>query len=451
MYMLKKRCSLHCPPTHLFRSCWFIILLFLVSCGSDQTTFPMFPGDTGNGEETGTGDAVKAIDIELTSSGIIFAPVSINGGPTAYLVLDTGAPTTLLDGRLIPGEPFQYYATARLEIGDTVIENAEVVPLNFGECSPCETDAPFDGILGMSALEKFDVTIDYKGAKLYLAKRGSGGVSPPDGETGSSVDVSFEFLGYSRIIVRPRVEGQTAWALVDTGASLFSVTDSLFSRLPQLDRPFFIDRAQVADCSLIPIHITRFAELAMSEGAPVFDLPGDNIFYWDTLESIAEETGRDLEILVGGTYLRNFFVTFNFSKKTMSLAPYFDPDIDPYEFVGPSLIFRQENCDLLVEEVFAGGDAEAASVMEGDRLTEVDGVAVDEIYYDPLHGQEPGKKVLLTFERQGAPFDALLTLYDRLPPLGQTVNSAKLRRRPAIWSEKPGRVPRSPWPAGFFR
>ncbi len=425
----------------------FFLLLIVSGCGG---------GIDGNLPPP---DREEAIAAQVPEDGLVYVSVRAAGARrTALLALDTGAPYTVLGRHLFLDRSPGVFTETRLEIGELVFNDAKVLILDFDACSPCEEAEPFDGLLGMDILGRYRLSIDYRGGKIFLQSPAATDSPPAEEETGAAASLDFELLGASRVVVRADLEGRGGWALADTGASLFTTRRGFFDLLPSRERPSFPGRALTSDCSLLKTELTRFAELSPSAsgGAKASDLPGQVIDAWGVLDSISAETGREVEIILGGTYFRNFFTTFDFQRKKMILAPYREPKVDPEEFVGPSLIFRPEGCGLAVEEVFGGGDAEAAGVRPGDKVIEVDGLRWEELTADPFQRRSPGVKVSVVFERDGERIAADLVLYDRLPPLsgglGGLIDLGYLskgkirhRRRPVRPPARKG--PPSPWPA----
>jgi hypothetical protein len=101
----------------------------------------------------------------------------------------------------------------------------------------------------------------------------------------------------------------------------------------------------------------------------VLSRPGSGVF-----DSVRSETGVDVELLVGGTFLRHFVTTFNYGETELLLARYSsDSHVNPREWIGPGFaVTNGPGGDFRVADVYAGTDAESRGVSEGELLAEVD-------------------------------------------------------------------------------
>jgi len=151
------------------RAPWLALLLLLPGCASSATT---------------EGAPVTfEIPIQLISNVVLVA-ASINGGPSALLIVDTGASATILAPRLLKrleldvpadaprrkltvvgGEKLDvpFIHVASIAIGDAVLKDQEVGVYDFDPDTPV-----LDGLLGGDILHRFRVTLDRRAKRMVL-------------------------------------------------------------------------------------------------------------------------------------------------------------------------------------------------------------------------------------------------------------------------------------------
>ena len=137
---------------------------------------------TGGTEEAGKGDEIP---FERTSSGLILVEAVLNGGVKAMMVFDTGADIVVITEELSKrlrqdlsrgGETIKLHTNCgevrgisfvvnKIELGNAGKENVRsvVTPDDFALSG-------FEGLLGLSFLGDFKITVDYQRGKIKIVK-----------------------------------------------------------------------------------------------------------------------------------------------------------------------------------------------------------------------------------------------------------------------------------------
>jgi hypothetical protein len=101
------------------------------------------------------------------------------------------------------------------------------------------------------------------------------------------------------------------------------------------------------------------------------------------LDGISDEVGHPIDGLLGGTFLREFFVTIDYPHRTLVLHRYADRShiVDEFVSVGVDLAAATDG-SYKVAAVFAATAADMAGVSDGDTVTAIDGMSLAGV--DPL-------------------------------------------------------------------
>lgn len=366
-------------------------------------------------------------------------------GVTRHVLLDSGAPLTLLDTDEFTGLDDGAHEVD-VAIGELTFPSLEVAAYDVISYEQSRSP-PIGGLIGGDILTAFAFSLDYKDGRVWLedepaarpegvapgsvdgplevrARVSGGGVFPVPG--GDRVDV-----GATRFLVWAEAEDLTGedgfWVLVDTGASSVFLSHDVVERLSG-DRPRLEGVTVGTANGPQPAYFTRVWSMRLDAGEaedPVVDLPSvpalvledDSVF--DAIESEVNE--RVLGI-VGGTYLRWFVATLDYPRETLRLLPYTAPDhIDEDEFVGVGFTFELRDSEWTVDTVYPGTDADADGLRSGDELVAVAGVEVDGLSYaevDGLFGDYSlGDQVPVTVDGSGGLVEVEIAVEDLLPDL----------------------------------
>lgn len=349
------------------------VALALGACGGDEGLPPVeWSGTPGTPVPARLDQWVPSVDVTLD-------------GDPHHVLIDTGAPRTLLDsgafGGVAPG-PYD----VDLTLGDLQFPALEVAIYDvFGAQS---REPPLDGLLGADVFEQFALTVDYLGETVTL------GESPADTDGATVLDVSvaggggFPIPGSgnaldvdaTRVILHADAEGHDVWVLVDTGASATVASGDLMALLGDAGRPRLEGVTVGTATGIASAYFTRVGSLRLGGDAgaaltslPVIVLEDDALF-----DSIRAEVGEPVQAIVGGTALRWFDTTIDYPTERLVLRRYADPShIDPDEFVAVGFTVAGGAGNWHIDDVIPGSDAAAEGLQPGEPLETIDGTDVN--------------------------------------------------------------------------
>ena len=364
--------------------------------GSDATTSDSGGTDIGV-TDSGATDASFATPIPLTLWNwrpVVMAEAA--GEPPLPYLVDTGAPTIILDTDYYMAAAGSYTVDITV-FGDFWMAEQAIVFNLFGSYpGPLQSAA---GIIGATFLLPRVLTLDYQNLGAYLFPNLAGD-PPVNAATGATVTVPFTIEGGgglaipgdgmtsvppNRIIVSGMVEGTPVVILLDTGTRHTIIDENLFAALGDPSRPI-LDGINVQSAGgIVAAMISRVDDLTVGgatvNGESVLIIPGTGIF-----SGVQAETGMNVEMLLGSTFLRHFLTTIDYPDSELLLAPYSSSShIDPDEWMGPGF---EVNAPLgggfIIHDVYAGTDAESAGVPEDSELLSIDGTSVSGMTLDQV-------------------------------------------------------------------
>jgi hypothetical protein len=355
------------------RVTWVLGLLLSLSsatgCPSDGPTFLGEPGAP-----------VQAI----LDSNLFFVPTVVDGETGPHLAVDTGAPTVVVAPGLLN-------ATGP---GLNTASSFEMLGLDFVDFQYIgETLLSSDmngfvagGVVGCTAFCVFDLSLDYRTATLTLDAR-----NPTETMESYAIPFSFEGGGRardpvtdtiydvprSRVIVDASVEGNAVRLLVDTGASSTVIRAGLAEQLTADGRPT-LDAPAVGMFGMDTASLFRVREVKVADATVEEPIVAKSPAFEALLDGIEEETGARVDGVVGGTVLREFYVTISYAAETLHLDRYATREHvrDEALRIGVLVTRVRENY-VEVGEVIAGTDAAAQGVAIADRITAIDGEQIE--------------------------------------------------------------------------
>ncbi len=319
------------------------------------------------------------------STDILIVDVSVDG-VRGNAVVDTGSPIVALDPSAFAGAtlPDGAGTVGSLALGPLAISHPPVVGANL-ITSPDPT-VPIDGSLGCGILCAFVVSLDYRGATVTLgASAPPANVAQPGGSVAfslqgggtssiSGVPGSVDFPA-SRIVVSTTVEGHAYSFVVDTGSSLVLLRQSIFNALVA------DGRAQIGGLTTATVgasstsSVTRVRSLSVA-GQEVDGLVASSDPSLESgLDSVATEIGGEVDGLVAGSFLRQFYVTVDYPGGALELRRYTEggPTYDLFDRVGVDVAPASGANPARVTTVYAGTSAAALGVSVGDAIVAIDG------------------------------------------------------------------------------
>jgi hypothetical protein len=314
--------------------------------------------------------------------GVLFVDAALDGHPGARLLVDTGAPYTILIPGAFPGAtvPPDSQVSADITLGALTVEGVPAVSYESGA-------RLLGGLLGGNVLRQFSVQLDDRAQTLRLGD----GEPPADVEQPGDT-VGFDLVGggrYSpfsgltiqevptRVIISVVVEGTAHWFLLDTGASDVDVRQSLFDQLTSDGRPQRGDFQVFGSTGVRMAHITRAHDIQVDHQSvqnPAVFTDGD-----DLLDGVSREAGRPVDGLLGGSFLAEFLITVDYPRRQLTLQRFGTRDhvVDELKRVGLRLgAPTADGRGYTVGSVYGGTDAQAKGLAPGDEVLSIDGEAL---------------------------------------------------------------------------
>ena len=407
------------------RMLWLGPWFFLVACGSSASngSTPIDEADSGVVVDSGFVDETAAQTDDTTPpptcptgtdftsvAGKIVVDVSIDDGAPQKWILDTGAPSSLLD------------TSITLSGADHVLHLAghdfTVRHIDQGDVASSLQIPGVVGIFGMDLLTKpkAALTLDYPRSKIWI----DDALDEPallacDHVAGKPFVTPYKTNG--NFFVQGTLEDVDGWFLVDSGATLGAVPDDVFDALnaahprPALDgfyTPAFVG--------------TFWARMTAIGAMHVGPLEVDHVVIRTIDKGMLptpDTTTKLLGLLPSG-FLHHFMVTLDFSAKivrfdaakgdAMKEAPkYFALGIGLEHVTDPP---------IHVSQVLAGSSAEEQGVLVGDEIVTVGGkdFATMAAYARPwsLLSGTLGAKIDVTVKRADGSHDTTLEARDLL-------------------------------------
>ena len=377
----------------------------------------------------------------------------VNGGATTadrLLVIDTGAPVTILDRDSFALTPDGQHTLDLHGFGLTFPAYPAISYDIFG--APPGTPGSPDGIFGGDLLRHFALWLDYRGGQAALFAG-----SPPDGDAAivePAITLPVEILGggrsllpgncgeqpcgvielpATRVLLSARFEGQAEWqwVLVDTGASAVATSESFLASLGHADERPRLDGITITTASgLALVAMSRLATLELGTGTParadepsvslaslpILVLPTDEL-----LQNISDEVGHPIVALVGGSFLREFQTTVDYPDRALVLERYRARDHIPAdEYIGVGFTLAPAaGGTWAVADVYSGTDADMKGVKRNMTVESIDGKSITglpsssvDAFFD---GKPVGSTITIEVIEVGAPVTKSVLIEDLLP------------------------------------
>lgn len=304
------------------------------------------------------------------------------GGTTGWVYVDTGDPSTHLDGSYftVLGATLQTGKDVPVKIGARPFGTIEAFnePLIDLHLDP---SLPIEGVLGCSLTCSHTTALDYRDAALDLDPT----ASPPD--LGADIAVDFDLEGghdpqsgvttASRVVVTAMIEGNPHRLVVDSGAQHVAVTAPVFNTLISDHRAVTtLTDISSAVYGQTPYRETRAAAVVVG-GVEVDNVVVAQADAFDAkIAQVSTDAGETIDGSLGGTFLHDFYVTIDYPNHKVHFARYADLGfaIDPAHAIGIQ-IGLDDSHRFAVTAVSAAAAAQGVAV--GELVTAIDGHALD--------------------------------------------------------------------------
>lgn len=309
----------------------------------------------------------------LVWQNLMLADVVVDASQQGRVVVDTGSPYVVLSPSTFPAVRSSASETVdSLSFGQLAFQNLTIVGATAFD-SPDRT-VPIAGVVGCTILCNFQVSLNYRDAWLIL------GTAPlPAGVELSGGSVPFMLMGgtagfpASRIIVDAVIEGTNYGLLLDSGATYVNLRTSLFDAIASDGRSQFALQAVTVQGTL-PAAALRLKALGVAGELADRVVVTSNSGVDGILKGISDETGHPVDGVLGGSFLRDFFVTIDYPNHTLHLARFLtgSPTFDEFDRVGIT-VSSSTQCTYVVNVVVPGTDAAQRGLAAGDAILAVDG------------------------------------------------------------------------------
>jgi hypothetical protein len=294
--------------------------------------------------------------------------------------VDTGNPLVLLDPGTFPSVndlPPNGGPVPSMTVASQTVTNAFALATLDGLTSP-DPAFPLDANIGCTAICGYVAAFDYRGATFAL---GPAAPTPPSGLEPETT-LGFSFLGgetvddvtipRSRIVVTVSLEGTHYNMIVDTGASLVTVSQAAYTALTADGRAQLMGGEVETTSGTSTTSLTRAASIVV-DSVEVDSVVVTHDPSFDTnLAAISMDAGETIDGSLGGDFLHDFYVTVDYPSTTLHLARYSDLffAIDEAEQIGIGL-------NAGSSEYFVSGTSTAAAALGitvGDQVVSIDGI-----------------------------------------------------------------------------
>ncbi len=335
-----------------------VFALVLASCSSTSSSDDPFlekPSFTGQ-----VGTPVAAV----VDRDVLFVTAKVDGADRS-LSIDTGSPVLSLTDPSKTG-----IERVSLEIGG----------VSFAKVGAIVTPQGVGSTLGCSILCSFAIGLNYRDAEFTLG----GGPAPPN--LFPEAAASFELLGggdevifqtranlpASRVVMTAMIEGVPRRVVIDSGAGTSVVRSSIFDALVADGR----STLSLVVATQSGVQTAREARLRSIQigSADVMRAP---VLSGAALDGIlVDDAGNPFDMLVGGSFLREFYVVVDYPNKTLHLSRYTTRDHvhEPEVRVGIEV-----DANHFVQRVLPGSDAEKVGITAGNEVLAVDDVSTDKM------------------------------------------------------------------------
>ena len=405
-------------PATLGRALAICVMLLGVACGSEPSETLRYSG------EPGTPTSVTF------SSDVPLVTVTVNQLSTRQFLLDTGSPATLLDN-----------SSFGLSLGVFTPDSFDLLGISVHELR-CGALDLFDGellvggIVGGDILKHFAVTLDYRGELATLWE-----VAPDPPAAASAVDpavtIPFELrgggileisasealhVGATRVVVPLRLDGHAVYGVLDTGASLVVLSETLYDTL-LADQP---QRPVLSGLKVLTVDGARETALTRVARFQVETLEATSIPVMIVRNSLAfsflsSEVDRPIDVLLGASFLRAHQLTIDYPARRLILQRYSNQDhIAPLEYVGVGFSYAAaDGGAVVIDSVFLETDAYAQGLQEGDLILTADEFDISLTglggMVSVLDSARQGDRVAFTIGRGASSIDVDVLVEDLLP------------------------------------
>jgi len=224
---------------------WFGVVLFATHLASGQQNYGQVQGRMAQG--TKHVEVIGRIGLQQVASGAICItmPVSVNGSKTTWWIVDTGAPTSLIDPPFaaklglqtvgqVSGEGGAFPVTTvnDFQIGNFRCDGIPCVVRSIGELKTLalrNENGSFEktGLIGVNLLTKYGALINCRTEMIFFSPTGNLGLSRQKYEAMGFTYVPLNLTSRNRLEVIGTLGGKEFSFFLDTGAFSTTLTNGI--------------------------------------------------------------------------------------------------------------------------------------------------------------------------------------------------------------------------------
>lgn len=312
-------------------------------------------GDTGSEEiHISYGNIHSPVDARLVHGTLLVARVTVNDSLDFDMLIDTGASRTCVPSQLLGNAGGQVNIASLCFENDVCISNFMALSADSGFTQ--SKPGYFNGIIGMDLLTHFDLTLDYQNELIYLS-------DPIDHASFVSSIIPMQWES-GRVFATGAIEDiPLTQCLLDTGAAYTRLTPTMLDSLSQDPEVLFKSVVYNYSASEVVDYVS-IDEYCI--GAVCSDQMIAQIGSWPA---------------VGGSFFRDYLITFKFSQNRLILDRYSSTDhIEQSGIQRTGLQVNIRDASQIVY-VLEGSAAWEAGLQEGDQIIDINGIPIASLGY----------------------------------------------------------------------
>ncbi len=316
---------------------------------------------------------------------LLVVSTELEGAQGPSMVVDTGSPIVSMAPALVTNPPVPEGFGTFDKLRALGRDFSQVDVLFEPVASAQIADVRIAGALGCPLFCTSVLSMDYRGATVAVDR-----AEPPESlRTPNWIEfrvrgggrVTFDGVlkevpvPASRILLKGEFEDQPVTMMLDTGAGFTVVASALGARLLADGRGRVESGGPAAvRTSVFRARSIELGFVAMSDTPAVTGSSFDPLFM-----QLSDEVSEPVDVLLGGGFLREFYVEVNYPEGRLYLYRY--PDREHITDEGHTLgldisPFMAGDPTIRIEEVYEGTSAAAQGLQVGDLIASIDGVLV---------------------------------------------------------------------------
>ncbi len=300
-----------------------------------------------------TYDSNAATMLAQSNGQNLFVPVSVNGGASTYVLLDTGAPQTLVPGLSANFSGF----VGSLQVGPVHIEDYFVQGAGAGGTTT-------QSLVGFDVLCRYVITFDYHTPAVTIAEHPDHPLPIPFKLARSN---AIAQLPATTIVVDAIIEGEHHKMAIDSGANSVVVRTSVAA-------PWIKDGRQVRSGTATTLYGETPSNTFRVHSLQVGDVTLDGVISGDGAEFLLDsDASFDVDGLIGGTFLRAFVFSVDYPDRHLALDGYPDGTQIRDEFIRLPISLERDPDGIVLAALLDTSLQSTLGAYVGQVVSSIDG------------------------------------------------------------------------------